>query len=719
MPHITKVLGNESGIQYQGVNDKTGNTGATPINNMIVGHFKRGRIDQPMTITAANIRAVLGYDPSNPDYVAVQDALNTNIASLQVMRVSEATVPQSPVLRISSTEIERFEPKYWRVDGPQTMSFTTTNYLDGFEVLFKSRTTSDLVGIIWDTENKKDHKLLSYETNPDYTGLKWSFNIELSPSMPLLNDEHKAATLTIKYIEDNQEKTAYVALFNYCDTPESRSAQVVLDFDNIKAGFYADQSFPVNRITQMFFAGITSSYVGKKVIGSDGMPTAEEIPIVPLVNQEEGFIRITNSQVTGSGAKLSAKKVLVPKHNLGMCTSFDDHYDLNPQRIVDNLIDLGYQGFINHYCGMSHYPEMAWDSSINKWQVPDTFVTGENVVNPCTLRWHQAYAKALNDAGFESVFSVSFEMYSMAGNEFWAQRDFNDQIGRTGYEPPSYFFSLCNQNALGYLHKAFKEFAETMVNGGCDVNMQIGEPWWWYNTATKMPCVYDYQTRVAFNADTGLYAPDLGDIYTAVTKTGTPYDEFKLWLRNKLGQTCQNIRTMLKAEYPDAQVCPLIFFPSIRTHEYSLVTYINYPEDHYRYPNFDYIMTEAYDWILEARLDLTQQAVNEIPLQELNYPKDKVAYLVGFVPDSAIAYLYNFDDTKVYRPPIWQRIIGDKVNNDSIGIKKQLVWAYPQVMFDSLSLDVEIAPDGFFLNESYYEPVSDNTAYPPGIFINP
>ena len=31
----------------------------------------------------------------------------------------------------------------------------------------------------------------------------------------------------------------------------------------------------------------------------------------------------------------------------------------------------------------------------------------------------------------------------------------------------------------------------------------------------------------------------------------------------------------------------------------SLATYINYPQEHYAYPNFDYVMTEAYDWIIE------------------------------------------------------------------------------------------------------------------------
>ena len=98
-----------------------------------------------------------------------------------------------------------------------------------------------------------------------------------------------------------------------------------------------------------------------------------------------------------------------------------------------------------------------------------------------------------------------------------------------------------------------------MVVGGCDVNMQIGEPWWWYNTDTNLPCVYDYQQNWLLMQIQD-YMPDLGTIYEAMNKTGTPYDEFKTWLRNKLGQTCQNIRTVIKAKYSTAKVSPLISF---------------------------------------------------------------------------------------------------------------------------------------------------------------
>lgn len=462
---------------------------------------------------------------------------------------NNSTVSPQPITQ--NILIDRFNPTYWRIDGPQTMSFAITNYGNGFEASFRSRMTTDLAGISWDSYDSKDHKFLAYETKYSYSGVVWDFDIELSPSMPVLNNESLTPTLTVYYNDNGVDKIAYIVLFNYANTPSSRSAHIHINWDTVKAGFSATDSFPVTNIQQITFSAFTSSYNPHSSL--------------PLSQAEDGYIRITNSVVTGANAKLNLSRVVVPQHNYGLCTSYDDHYDLNPQRIVDNMAALGYHGFINHYCGMSHYPEIIWRSDINRFQIPDTLVTGQDVINPCTRKWHEKYAQALHNANMQPVFGVSFEMYSLGANEFWAQRDWNSNLGKTGYQPPSYFFSLSDQNALAYLHKVFIEFADTMVTGGCDVNMQIGEPWWWYNTDTNLPCVYDYPTKLAFNADTGLYAPDLGTIYEAMNKTGTPYDEFKTWLRNKLGQTCQDIRTAIKTKYANAQVCPLIFFPSIRS----------------------------------------------------------------------------------------------------------------------------------------------------------
>lgn len=88
MPHVTTILGNEVGIQYQGTRDASSLTGAAQISGLIVGQFKRGRLDQPMTITLENVKGTLGEDLNNPDYLAVLDALAGGVPSVQVMRVN-------------------------------------------------------------------------------------------------------------------------------------------------------------------------------------------------------------------------------------------------------------------------------------------------------------------------------------------------------------------------------------------------------------------------------------------------------------------------------------------------------------------------------------------------------------------------------------------------------------------------------------------------------
>ena len=88
MPHVTTILGNEVGVQYQGTRDASSLMGAAQVSGLIVGQFKRGRLDQPMTITLENVKGTLGEDLDNPDYLAVLDALASGVPSVQVMRVN-------------------------------------------------------------------------------------------------------------------------------------------------------------------------------------------------------------------------------------------------------------------------------------------------------------------------------------------------------------------------------------------------------------------------------------------------------------------------------------------------------------------------------------------------------------------------------------------------------------------------------------------------------
>ncbi|HCA5286882.1 TPA: hypothetical protein MW252_002999 [Acinetobacter nosocomialis] len=87
MSNTTKVLREQAGIQFQGVQDKSEADPRDTLSNVIfTGVFKRGRFDKPIKITANNIRAKLGYDPSNLSYMAIEDCLKTGVPFVWVMR---------------------------------------------------------------------------------------------------------------------------------------------------------------------------------------------------------------------------------------------------------------------------------------------------------------------------------------------------------------------------------------------------------------------------------------------------------------------------------------------------------------------------------------------------------------------------------------------------------------------------------------------------------
>ncbi|WP_417212042.1 hypothetical protein [Acinetobacter venetianus] len=93
MSYVTTQLGDESGIQYRGVEDKTNINQIGNMANMLmlVEDVPRGRLDQAMTITQENKDALLGKEKGNLYLQAVEDALNTGVPSIQVMRIKSSS----------------------------------------------------------------------------------------------------------------------------------------------------------------------------------------------------------------------------------------------------------------------------------------------------------------------------------------------------------------------------------------------------------------------------------------------------------------------------------------------------------------------------------------------------------------------------------------------------------------------------------------------------
>lgn len=106
----TSVLGEAVGIQWSGLTDKTETNSQTGLGYpLLIGQFKRGRTDKPMTVTSGNIKALLGYEPTNKDYIAVQDYLDTKVPSVQVLRIGKSITqiayPENAMVLISSDQV--------------------------------------------------------------------------------------------------------------------------------------------------------------------------------------------------------------------------------------------------------------------------------------------------------------------------------------------------------------------------------------------------------------------------------------------------------------------------------------------------------------------------------------------------------------------------------------------------------------------------------------
>ena len=99
----------------------------------------------------------------------------------------------------------------------------------------------------------------------------------------------------------------------------------------------------------------------------------------------------------GSGSVIGCSDAWMPEHGFGACTAYDDMYHLPPSRIVREVEACGFRGTINHYVGLSHYPSLG----------PDGTVDPGKGINPAALAWHRGLAKAAAERGFELIWSIS------------------------------------------------------------------------------------------------------------------------------------------------------------------------------------------------------------------------------------------------------------------------------------------------------------------------
>lgn len=542
---------------------------------------------------------------------------------------------------------KRFCAEYWTVDFPRPMMAALTVPMPRtLRVDLDFLTSADLAGLIWDSEDRWSHPLLAYETRRDYRGVVLSFEWASGGSLAPL-DWLTGAVLTVEgRDEGGVQQTWYVRLWNYADG-DPTAATIRLDFDDLRAGFAPGGArVPVLDIDRLFLSLVPQAY--------DGMGAALAAPA-------GGWVELRNLHAVGRGSMLLWGDAFLPEHRLGICSGYDDSYNLAPERLVAEWRAMGFRGLVTHYVGMSHFPAVAHAGG-GRFEVSGGMCPSARV-------WHAALLRAMSAAGMAAILSLSFELFDAYAPGTWAQRDALGNRALTGWVPPSTLISPCSPAGIDWLGGIAAELAGLQLQAGMPVRFQVGEPWWWVEPGGA-PCFYDAETQARWALDRGTPMPEMLDV-TGVRSAAER--ELLDWLGARLAEATAAVRSAASTMAGEgaSQSYLLFYAPQVLDAQTPDLPRANMPLA-WAFPDWDVLQLEDYDFVTTG--DFGGQARARAAVAEaLGYPVGRQNYLAGFVQDSANA------------GTAWPRIADAATEAMERGVPQVFVWAWPQVARDGFA----------------------------------
>lgn len=560
------------------------------------------------------------------------------------------TRPDAP---ISTDFVKRFDPLHWTVDFPRgtVASIVTDTDGHGLTVEAEFLRNGDLVGLIFDSEDRHAHPAHRRETSRDYSGTRLQFRWQAEGSASL--DAVDGPTLTIEgRTQSGDPRTWYVRLWNYA-SGGGHDAVITLDFDDMDGGFNlpedADRVDPRD-IDRLFISIIPPDYVA-------GSQDVRPFPAAVTV-------RASEIRCDGRGSVLRLNDAVVPEHGFRIATAYDDMYHLPPARIAEAIERLGYRGVINHYIGMSHYFALDGGGRLDAGRP----------FNSAALAWHRNFARAVKERGHGLIWSLSYEILDMFCPDGWKQRTYDGNPALTGYDPPSTLVSPANTAAITFLTSVAEALVQISNEEGLVPRIQIGEPWWWV-MPNGQACLYDAAAVAAFGGNPVV----ISDVKDALSPE-------QIALLDQAGtvlaESTAAIAAAAKAANASTETLLLAYLPSILDPAAPELYRANLPIGWAR-PAFDILQLEDYEWVTSGRGGLSS-ALGQVEAR-LGYPTAEQHYLAGFVATAA-----ERND--------WAKIIKAAEASRRRGVAEVFLWALPQVLRDGLTL---------FGTEGQVEPFED------------
>ena len=543
--------------------------------------------------------------------------------------------------------IQRFDPRFWTVDFPRpAIACVTTTAPDALRVDAVVRKTDDLVGLIWESEDRWDHPLLAYETSRDYSRLTLAFRWQSAGLIAL--DAVNGPTLTIEGRDSaGLPRTWYVRLWNYAvGTPAD--AQITLPFSVLQGGFTlpgdADPVQPGD-IDRMFISLAAPVYA----------PGNE----APLASEQAGWVELSGIACQGHRPMLRLGNIMIPPHGLGIATGYDDSYNQTPARLLRSIRGLGYRQSIIHYIGMSHFFPLA---PTGRQFLVDP---GLAPMNSASLAWHTAFCADAQAMGYSVILSHSFEVLVQHCPDSWQQRAANGDPALTGYTPPSVLLSPANPTAMGWLQQLARQLVDLQKAAAMSIRVQIGEPWWWVTPDHRI-CLYDAAAKAAFGGN-----PALIDTMEA------PLSAAQIGLLEQAGALLAAATAAIVAAVRaqagslGAQTLLLAYLPTVLDPATPEARRANLPTA-WAAPAFDALQIEEYDWVTQGA-DALRRAAHATVNQRLGYAPAQQHYLAGFVTDAAQAEQQ------------WARIDEAASDAQAAAVAETFIWALPQVARDGFT----------------------------------
>ena len=341
--------------------------------------------------------------------------------------------------------IQRFDPRFWTVDFPRpAMASVVSTGPDSLRVDCEIHHTDSLIGLIWESADRFDHPLLAYATQRDYARTTLSFRWRSAGLVGL--DAVHGPTLTIEGRDAaGAPRTWYVRIWSYA-VGSPTDAQVTLPFSQLREGWLADGSLiHPGDIDRMFLSLVAPGHA----------PASHSL----LPARADGWVEMSAIHCDGHRAMLPIGDVLVPPHDIGMATAYDDSYNLTPARLLRMVLGLGYRGAIIHYVGMSHYFRLAPQAGGFAGGATGGVVRAMRGLARCLSGGMRAARLPADPLALLRIVRRKLPAD-------WAQRAFDGSQALTGWVPPSTLLSPANAQAMGWLQDVGAAFTALAVLAG-------------------------------------------------------------------------------------------------------------------------------------------------------------------------------------------------------------------------------------------------------------